>query len=386
MIDFELTEDQKGMKEMARKFTEKEIKPIAARIDNNPEHKFCWDIFHKMAANNFLRMVIPEKYGGLGLDRLTTAVITEELASGCAGITIVATGNTIVALPIIKFGTEEQKERFLPLLCNTQEAKLCAYALTEPGAGSDVSKLGTTATLTAKLEGNYYILNGTKRFITNAPVASLALVFASIDKEKGAKGQGAFLVPVPLPGLTIGKVEDKMGQRAAQNGEMIFEDAPVPKENLLGKEGDGFKIMLSSLDEARPIYTGAVAVGLARAAFDYALKYSKERIQFGNPIFKQQAVSFKLGDMATLIEAARLMVWKACWKMDQNMPVTKEASMSKFYCSDVAVKVTNCAVEILGGYGYVKEFPVEKYLRDSKILQIFEGTNDIQHIILSNFL
>jgi alkylation response protein AidB-like acyl-CoA dehydrogenase len=382
MIDFRLSEEQMAMQKMARDFAQREIKPIAAQLDQDPEHRFNWDIMKKLAENDFLRLAIPEEYGGLGLDRVTLALIFEELAVGCAGISIAAVGNTVVPFPIMTFGTEEQKRRFLSPLCDRQVPRLCAYALTEPGAGSDITALSTTA----RLEGDEYVLNGTKCFITNAGVASLYLLFASTDRSQGPKGLSAFLLPGDTPGLSIGKIEDKMGQRAAQNAEVILEEARIPKENLLGKEGDGFKIIMRSLDEARPIYTGAISVGLARAAYEEALRYSKQRVQFGSPIFAQQAVSFKLADMATLIETARLLVWKACWLVDNNLPFTKEASMAKFFCSDVAMKVTNDAVQILGGYGYMKDFPVEKFMRDAKIMQIFEGTNEIQHMIIARCL
>lgn len=382
MIDFRLTEEQVAMQRMARDFAEREIKPVAAELDRDPEHKFNWDIMRKLAANGFLRVAIPEEYGGLGLDRVSLAVIFEELAAGCAGISIAAVGNTVVSFPITSFGSDEQKLRLLPPLCDPKEPRLCAYALTEPEAGSDITNLSTSA----RLEGDNYIINGTKRFITNAGVAHLYLLFASTDRSLGPKGLSAFLLTADTPGLHIGKIEDKMGQRAAQNAEVILENARVPRDNLLGKEGDGFKIIMRSLDEARPIYTGAISVGLARAAYEVALKYCKERVQFGGPVFGQQAVSFRLADMATLIETARLLVWRACWLMEQNMPFTKEASMAKFYCSDVAMKVTTDAVHLLGGYGYMKDFPVEKYMRDAKIMQIFEGTNEIQHLIIARQL
>ena len=382
MIDFRLTEEQLAMQKMARDFADREIRPIAPQLDRDPEHRFSWDMMRKLAANGFLRLAVPEEYGGLGLDRVTLAVIFEELAVGCAGVSIAAVGNTVVPFPVVTFGSEEQKRAFLPPLCESQEPRLCGYALTEPDAGSDITNLSTTA----RLQGDHYIINGTKRFITNAGVAHLYLLFAATDRALGPKGLSAFLITADTPGLHIGKIEDKMGQRAAQNAELVLEDARVPKGNLLGKEGDGFKIIMRSLDEARPIYTGAIAVGLARAAYETALKYCRERVQFGGPVFTQQAVSFKLADMATWIETARLLVWKACWLIDQNLPFTKEASMAKFYCSDAAMKVTTDAVQLLGGYGYMRDFPVEKYMRDAKIMQIFEGTNEIQHLIIARQL
>ena len=261
-----------------------------------------------------------------------------------------------VAQPIIDFGTEEQKKKFLPILADKKEAKLCALALTEPGHGSDIASLDTTAAL----DGDHYVLNGAKRFITNAGVSYLYLLVAMTDKAKGPKGQSAFLITDDTPGLSIGKVEDKMGHRTCQNAEVILEDARVPKENLLGKEGDGFKIIMKAFDQTRPVYSSAVAVGVARAAYEYAFQYSKEREQFGKPIFTQQAISFRLAEMATLIEAARMLVWRACWALDKGEPATKLVSMSKFFSAEMVMKVTTEAVQVLGGYGYIR-LPRERW-------------------------
>ena len=382
MIDFGLTEEQIQMQEMAKKFAEKEIKPIAPEIDKDPEHPFPRKLMNKMAENGFFDMFIPQEYGGIGSDHLTMAIVAEELAVGDAGVTVSLLETLGVTQPLKFFGSQDQKKRFLSLLSDKKEAKLCGLALTEPNHGSDIAVLDTTA----KLEGDDYIINGSKRFITNAGVADLYLIGAMTDKSKGAKGQSAFIMTADTPGLSVGKLEDKMGHRTCQNAELILEDARVPKENLLGKEGDGFKIFLTAFDQIRPSYSGAVAVGLARAACEYAFQYSKEREQFGKPIFAQQAISFRLAEMATLIEAARALVWKACWALNQGQPATKLASMSKFFSAEMVMKVTTEAVQVLGGYGYMKDYPVEKYMRDAKIFQIFLGTGEIQRMLISRTL
>lgn len=297
MVNFELTEEQIQMQEMAKKFAEKEIKPIAPAIDKDPQHPFPRRLMNKMAENGFFDMFIPQEYGGVGVDYLTMAIVSEELAVGDAGIAVSLLETLAITEPVIHFGTEEQKKTFLSIVANKKEAKLCALALTEPNHGCDILVLDTTA----RLVGDFYILNGTKCFITNAGVADLYLVIAMTEKGKGPKGQTAFVMAADTPGLSIGKTEDKMGQRTCQNAEVILEDARIPKENIIGKEGDGFAIFQTTSDWVRPIYSGAVAVGVARAAFEYALQYSKERVQFGKPIFSQQAISFKLAEMATAI-------------------------------------------------------------------------------------
>jgi len=339
-------------------------------------------LMNKMAQNGFFDMFIPEEYGGIGSDFITMAIVSEELAAGDAGVTASILETPAITIPLKNFGTEEQKKKFLPLLADKKEAKLCALAVTEPDHGSDIAVLDTTA----ELKENHYIINGTKRFITNAGVAELYLLFAMTDKTKGPKGQSAFLIPRDMPGLSFGKVEDKMGQRTCQNAEMILESVRVPRKNLLGKEGDGFKIALSAFDTARPVYSGAVAVGLARAAFEYALQYSKQREQFGKPIFNNQAISFSLAEMMTLIESARLLVWKCCWLLNNRRPATTVISMAKYYSAEVVMKVTTDAIQILGGYGYMRDYPLEKYMRDAKIFQIFLGTGEIQRILISRGL
>lgn len=383
MIDFRLSEEQIQLQDMAKKFSNNEIRPVAPKVDQDPEHPFPRDLMNKMAENGFFDMFIPEEYGGTGVDHLTMAIVAEELAVGDAGVTVSLFEHLGVTIPLINAGTEEQKKKFLTILGDKKQARLATLGLTEPNHGSDVTTLDTTA----MLDGDYYVLNGAKRFITNAGVADVYLIIAMTDKSKGPKGQSAFLMTADTPGLSTGKVENKMGQRTCQNAEVILEDARVKKENLLGQEGNGFMIALTAFDRIRPIYSGAVAVGVARAAYEYAHKYSKEREQFGKPIFAQQAISFKLAEMSTLIEAARGLVWRASWNLDhEEEPVTRLASMSKLFTADVVMKVTEDAVQILGGYGYMKDYPVEKYMRDAKIFQIFLGTGEIQRLLISRNL
>ena len=382
MVDISLTEEQISMQKMARDFTNKEIVPIAKVLDQGDGMEFNWEIYRKLANNNFNALMIPESYGGLGLDCLSSAVIVEELAVGCAAISFISTSNFVTAYPIMLAGSDVQKKDYLPFFCDKASPKLSAFALTEPNAGSDVSAVETTA----RLVGNHYILNGRKCFISNADLASLYIVFASTNKSLGVKGITAFIIPGDSPGIHHGKIENKMGFRASHTAELILDDVGVPQSNLLGKEGAGFKIAVKGLDLARILTGGAISVGVARAAYEVALQYSKERIQFGKPIFENQVISFMLADMATLIEVSRLLVWKAAYLMDKNLPFTKEAAMGKVFSSDAAMKITTDAVQILGGYGYMKDFPVEKYMRDAKLLQIYDGTNQIQRVVISNLL
>jgi len=383
MIDFDLTEEQLAMQRAAREFTENEIKPIAAELDSDSEHKFNWDIIRKLAANDFLRMTTPVEYGGIGLDRRTTYFVIEEIASGCAGIAITVAVHNMHGADIIRdWGSEEQKRQYLPLLCDTRNPVLAAFTATEHDTGSDIVSMSSTAVK----DGDDYILNGTKCFITNGGVAGVYLGFAYTDKSKGHKGISGFIIPADTPGVLVGKIEDKMGQRASQTSEVVYENVRLPRENLLSNEGDGFAIMMDSLNKGRPCITAAISVGLARAAFDAALNWAKTRIQFGHPIFSNQAISFQLVDMATMIETARLLSLKAAWLIDRGLPHIKESAMAKFYCSDMAMKVTTDALQVLGGYGYMKDFPMEKYMRDAKILQIYEGTNQIQHVVAAGRL
>jgi len=374
VIDFQLSEEQLALQRMAREFAEKEMKPVAAKYDKGEE--FPWDVIKKAFEVGFLSSSIPEEYGGGGLSTLDTVIVSEELAAGCAGMFTSIMANSLALTPIILFGTDEQKKKFLTPF--TKEMMLAAFCLTEREAGSDAGNISTTA----EKVGSEYIINGSKCFITNGGVAKLLVVFANTAKEKGARGISAFIVPADTPGIKIGKIEDKMGHRASNTAEIFFEEVKVPEENLLGKEGMGFIIAMKTLDKARPS-VGAAGVGVAKAALQYAIEYAKTRVQFGRPIASFQHIAFKLADMATEINAARHLVWHAAWLIDKGMKASKEAAMAKAYASDVAMKVTVEALQIFGGYGYMKDFPMEKLMRDAKLLQIYEGTNEIQRLVIS---
>ena len=374
MIDFQLSEEQLALQRMAREFAEKEMKPVAAKYDKGEE--FPWDVIKKAFEVGFLASSIPEEYGGGGLSSLDTVIISEELAAGCAGMFTSIMANSLALTPIILFGTDEQKKKFLTPF--TKEMMLAAFCLTEREAGSDAGNISTTA----EKVGSEYVINGSKCFITNGGVAKLLVVFANTAKEKGARGMSAFIVPADTLGIKIGKIEDKMGHRASNTAEIFFEEVKVPEENLLGKEGMGFIIAMKTLDKARPS-VGAGGVGVAKAALQYAVEYAKTRIQFGRPIASFQHIAFKLADMATEINAARHLVWHAAWLIDKGMKASKEAAMAKAYASDVAMRVTVEALQIFGGYGYMKDFPMEKLMRDAKLLQIYEGTNEIQRLVIS---
>ncbi|MGD8539050.1 MAG: acyl-CoA dehydrogenase family protein [Candidatus Aminicenantes bacterium] len=374
MIDFSLTEEQKALQDMAREFALKEMRPNAAKYDKGDE--FSEDVMQKAFEVGFLTCTIPAEYGGGGLSDIDTVIISEELAAGCAGMYTTMMVNALAYTPIILFGSEEQKKKYLTP--QTQKMSFAAFCLTEREAGSDAGSLKTKA----KKVGDEYIINGAKCFISNAAIASLYVVFALTDPDKGARGMSAFIVPRDTPGLSIGKEEDKMGHRASNTAEVIFEDVKVPAENLLSKEGKGFIIALKTLDKTRaPV--GAAGVGVARTALEYAVEYSKTRIQFGKPIALFQNNAFKIAQMALEINAARHLVWHAAWLMDEGKPCGKESAMAKAYGSDVAMRVTTEAVQILGGYGYMRDYPMEKLMRDAKLLQIYEGTNEIQRLVIS---
>jgi acyl-CoA dehydrogenase len=374
VIGFDLTEEQEALRATAREFAEKEMKPNAAKYDKGEE--FSEDVMKKAFEVGFLTCTVPKEYGGGGLSDIDTVIISEELAAGCAGMYTTMMVNALVYTPIILFGTDEQKKRFLTP--QTEKMSFASFCLTEREAGSDAGALKTRA----RKVGSEYIINGTKCFTSNAVIASFYVVFANSKPEKGMRGISAFIVPRETPGLTIGKVEDKMGHRASNTAEVIFEDVKVPEENLLGKEGLGFLIAMKTLDKTRaPV--GAAGVGVAKAALQYAVEYAKTRIQFGKPIALFQHISFKIAQLAMEINAARHLVWHAAWLMDQGKPCGKESAMAKAYGSDVAMKVTTEAVQILGGYGYMKDFPIEKLMRDAKLLQIYEGTNEIQRLVIS---
>lgn len=373
-----LTDDQQDLQKMVQEFVKKEIAPNAAHYDHTEE--FPWDSIQKMAALGLMGIPIPEAYEGTELDTVSYMLTIEEISKACAATgAILAVHTSAGTMPILLFGTEAQKLKYIPPLANGE--KLGAFALTEPGAGSDASRVTTTVVL----DGEDYVLNGTKCFITNGGAAETYVVFASTDRTKGVKGITGFIVEKGTPGFVIGKKEEKMGIRASSTTELIFENCRIPKENLLGKIGEGFKIAMVVLDGAR-IGIGAQAVGIAQGAYEEALQYAKVREQFGKPIAAQQAVSFMLADMAIEIEAARQLVYHAAALKDAGRPYGKEAAMAKTFASDVAVKVALDAVQIMGGYGYSREYPVERMLRDAKITQIYEGTNQIQRVVIAGHI
>jgi acyl-CoA dehydrogenase len=373
-VSFSLTEEQKSLRELAREFAEKEIRPKAAEYDERSIHPA--DIIEKAHDLGLMNLHIPAEYGGLGLPIFDGILAGEELSWGCSGIAVSLVANMLGSGPILLAGTEEQKREWLPPLIDSP--LLASFALTEPSAGSDVSGIQTTAVR----HGDEYVLNGSKMFITNAGHASWIVVFASTDRSQGHRGLSAFVVPTDLDGVIVEKHLDKMGQRATDTSAVAFQDVKVPARNRLGEEGEGFKIAMRTLDHTRP-GTAAGAVGVARAAYEYAVEYSRERVQFGQPIAMNQGVNFLIADMAAEIEAARLLTWQAAWLLDQGKRATLQSSCAKRFASDTAMKVTTDAVQIFGGYGYIKEYPVEKLMRDAKLFQIYEGTSQIQRLVIA---
>ena len=378
-MDYFLTEDQIEIKELARKVAEEKIKPVRAKYDE--ENSFPWEIVEVFKQTDLFAVLIPEEYGGISGKVMDIAILTEELSRVCGGIGLSLGGSGLGMYPILISGSEEQKQKYLPLVANGE--KLAAFALTEANAGSDAGGVETTAAW----DGENYILNGTKQWITNGGEAEIYTVFALTDKSKGARGASCFVVEKGSEGFTFGKKEDKMGIRGSATRELIFDNVKVPKENLIGREGNGFMIAMKTLDKSRPM-VAAQAIGIAQGAYEEAARYSKERNQFGRPISANQAVQFMLADMATQIEAARALVYATARLIDSGAKrYAKESAMCKLFASDMAMKVTTDAVQILGGYGYMKEYPVEKMMRDAKITQIYEGTNQIQRsVIASNLL
>ncbi len=377
MIAFELSKEQRDLQTLAHDFAKNEIRPVAAQYDESEE--VPWEVLQKAAKMGLLSYFLPEKYGGGGIeDSLSQCIVGEEIFWGCAGVGTTIGGIGLCTAPILLAGSDDQKEKFLPRFCDPQNAALGAFALTEPSAGSDASSLITQA----RKDGRFYTLDGYKAFITNGGIADIYVVFATVDISQGSKGITAFIVEKDTPGLVAGKKEKKMGIRASHTATLAFEGLRVPEENRLGEEGEGYEIAMKSLDRAR-INVAISAVGLARAAYEFALDYAQGRIQFGKPLIHHQAIAFMLADMATQIDAARLLCWKAAYLVDQGQPHAKEASMAKAFSADVAMKVTTDAVQVLGGYGYIRDYPVEKWMRDAKIMQIYEGTAQIQRLIIS---
>ncbi|MDO9577844.1 MAG: acyl-CoA dehydrogenase family protein [Candidatus Cloacimonadales bacterium] len=378
-MDYFLTEDQIEIRDLARKVAEEKIKPVRAKYDE--EDKFPWEIVEVFKQTDLFAVLVPEEYGGISGKVMDIAIITEELSRVCGGIGLSLGGSGLGMYPILISGSEEQKQKYLPLVANGE--KLAAFALTEANAGSDAGGVETTAVW----DGENYILNGTKQWITNGGEAEIYTVFALTDKSKGARGASCFILEKGWEGFSFGKKEDKMGIRGSATRELIFDNVKVPKENLVGREGNGFMIAMKTLDKSRPM-VAAQAIGIAQGAYEEAARYSKERNQFGRPISANQAVQFMLADMATQIEAARALVYATARLIDSGAKrYAKESAMCKLFASDMAMKVTTDAVQILGGYGYMKEYPVEKMMRDAKITQIYEGTNQIQRsVIASNLL
>lgn len=378
-MDFDLTTDQKMLQKMVREIAIKELEPVAPEIDASGE--FPWDNIKKLAKQGLLGIIVPEEYGGAGFDFIALGIAIEEISRVCASTgVIVAVNNSLVTYPIYHFGNEEQRKKWLPLLASCE--KLGAIGITEANAGSDVVAMESTA----KLEGDYYILNGTKRFITNAGEAGIFVIFAYTNKEAKHRGISAFIVERDTPGFSLGKHEDLMGIRATANCELVFEDVKVPKENLLGKEGDGFKICMHTLDVSR-IDIGAQAVGLAQGALDASVTYAKERKTFGQPLANFQMIQSMIAEMATQIQAARLLVYYAAYCKDKGMQrFSKESSMAKWAAAEAAMNATRKATQIYGGYGYTKDYPVERFYRDAKIMELYEGTSEIQKIVIARSL
>ena len=377
-MDFELTEDQKMLKVMVRDFATKELEPIAAQIDE--EAKFPAESVKKMAELGLMGIPFPEEYGGSGGGALSFAITEEELARVCASTaTVYFVTAGLAGQPLYMFGNEEQRQRFVVPVARGE--KLACFALTEAGAGSDPAAMETTAT---KRNGGY-VLNGTKLFITNGAEADIAVVFATVDKSLGYRGITTFAVEKGTPGYSVGKLEHKLGIRGSSTTELIFEDCFVPEENRLGPEGKGFREALEAIDASR-ISIAAQALGIAQGAFDKALAYAKERQQFGQPIANFQAIQWMLADMATQIDAARLLTYRAAYLEDQGLPFVKEAAMAKVYAAEMAMFVTTKAIQIYGGYGFVKEYPLERYFRDARITEIYEGTSEMQRMTIARRL
>lgn len=377
-MDYLFTEEQMMIKDLAKKITDEKIRPVAAKYDESGE--FPWDVMKVIADSDLFGVYIDEEYGGLGGGVTELAIATEEFSKGCGGIAVCYAASALGTYPIVLYGTDEQKKKYLPDIAAGK--KLAAFGLTEPNAGSDAGAIETTA----EKDGDYYVLNGTKQWITNGGEADVYTVVAMTDKNKGARGASCFIVEKGTPGFTFGKKEDKLGIRASATRELIFQDCRIPKENLLGREGVGFIVAMKTFDKSRP-GVAAQAVGIAQGALDHAVKYSREREQFGKPISSFQGLQWMMADMATKVEASRALIYAAARSIDAgNDKCAKESAMAKLFASDVAMEVTTDAVQILGGYGYMREYPLEKYMRDAKITQIYEGTNQIQRSVIATNL
>ncbi|MGB9301200.1 MAG: acyl-CoA dehydrogenase family protein [Anaerolineae bacterium] len=377
MFNPSLSDEQKALRQLARQFARNEIAPVAAEADRIEEYP--WELVEKAHAIGLINITVPEEYGGGGLGYFDDCLVAEEISAACAGVYSSFVASTLGLTPLNLAATPDQMERLMRPFC--AEPALAAFCLTEPGAGSDVASVRTRASR----DGDSYILDGTKRFITNGGVAKLYTVTATLDPELRHEGLVLLVVPSDSPGVSTGKKEEKMGQRAADTREVIFEDVRVPVENRLGEEGHGFQLVMETLDRIRA-EVAAAAVGVGRAAMEAALRYAKEREQFSRPIASFQAIQFKLANMAIKLEAARLLVWQAAWLADQGSRNSYESAIAKCFAADSAMEITTDAVQVFGGYGYVREYPVEKYMRDAKLLQIYEGTSEIQRLVISRWL
>ena len=373
-MDFSLNREQELIRKMIAEFTEKEVKPIAAEIDRT--HEFPAENIRKMFRLGIMGMTVPKEYGGAGADQVSAAIVTEELAKACASTSDIVAGHTLCCVPILEHGTEDQKRKYLPML--TQGGVLGGMGITEPNAGSDASKSQTEA----KLVGDHYVINGAKIFITNGPEAGVFVIFAMTDKSKGTKGLSAFIIENSFPGFSVGKMENKMGLHGVHTSEIVFTDMIVPKENLLGQEGKGFKICMQTLDVGR-IGIAAQALGIAEGAMKEAVEYTKTRVQFGKPISKFQNTQFTFADMALRCESARLLTYQAASLKQEGKRCSREAAMAKLSASETAMWVTTKALQMFGGYGYTNDYPMERMMRDAKITEIYEGTSEVQRIVIA---
>jgi butyryl-CoA dehydrogenase len=374
-MDFELTDEQQLIRDAVREFAEAEVTPIAAEIDR--DHRFPHELLPKLAEMNLMGMPYPEKEGGAGADYVSYVIAVEEISRACASTGIILSAHTSLATwPIFKFGTEAQKDRYLHDMASGR--RLGAFALTEPAAGTDAA----AGTATATPHADVYALNGSKMFITNAPYADVYIVFAKTDPERGARGMSAFIIEKDTPGFTVGEAEHKLGIRGSSTPPIYFTDCRVPKEALLGGEGDGFKIAMQTLDGGR-IGVSAQALGIAQAALDASVAYAKERVQFGKPIASLQAIQWMIADMATEVDAARLLVYRAASCVDNDRPYSTEGAMAKLFASETATRVAGKAIQIHGGYGFTESYPVERNYRDAKITELYEGTSEVQRMVIS---
>ncbi len=373
-MDYFLTEEQQMIRDLARQIAEEKIVPVRAELDEKNEYP--WEVIKTLAQSDMIGLFIPEEYGGLGKGCLELCIAVEELSRACVGISTTYAANALGTYPILLFGTDEQKKKYLPDIAAGK--RLVAFGLTEANAGSDAGGIQTTA----KLEGNEYVLNGTKQWITNGGEAEIYTIIAITDKAKGPRGASAFVVEKGTPGFTFGKKENKMGIRASSTRELIFDNCRIPKENILGKEGMGFIVAMKTLDSSRT-GVGAQGLGVAQGAYEEAVKFARQRHQFGHPIISFQAIQHMLADMAIEIEAARALIYSVARYVDSGAKdISKPSAMAKTFGTDVGMKVTTNAVQVMGGSGYMKEYPVEKMMRDAKILQIYEGTNQIQRNVI----